>query len=115
MKQCAYCGKQPLPKGQRKYCNDTCKQRYAVEGQARERFVYKQVEPENVNVELLNAGAWMLVRKSQSDEECIGDFMRTWKRAPEHVIYDPKTPMWKFVGPIWTQEELDHRWKVGQR
>lgn len=109
MKKCEYCGKQPLPKGQRKYCNGDCATKFKLEGPAREQFVYKEVVP--ANVEQLNAGAWLLMRSSQTDEECIGDFMRIWKRAPEHVIYDPRTPMWKYIGPIWTDEELDWRWK----
>lgn len=107
MKKCAYCGKQPLPKGQRKYCNAECAERFKREGPAREQYVYKEVPPE---VEQVNAGAWMLIRKEQTDEEAIGDFMRVFKRAPEHVIYDPRTPMWKYVGPVWTEEELERRW-----
>lgn len=108
MKKCAYCGKQPLPKGQRKYCNTDCADKFKEGGPAREQFVYKETTPD---LDMIDAGAWLLMRAQQTDEECIGDFMRVWKRAPEHVVFDPKTPMWKYVGPIWTEEELDWRWK----
>lgn len=109
MNKCAYCGKQPLPTGQRKYCNSTCADRFAKEGPAREQFVYEEVTP--VNTEQTKTGAWLLMRSDHTDEQCIGEFMRVWKRAPLHVIYDPKTPFWKFVGPIWTEEEQAHRWR----
>jgi hypothetical protein len=70
---------------------------------------YKEVS--NPELELTKEGAWMLIRSSQTDQEAIGDFMRVWKRPPEHVIFDPAMPFWKFVGPIWTNEELTHRWR----
>jgi hypothetical protein len=109
MRKCAYCGKKPLPKGQRKYCDAGCADKFKLYGPAREQYVYNEVEPD---VEMTKKGAWLLVRSSQTDEEAIGDFMRVWKRPPDHVIYDPKTPFWKFVGPIWDEEELNHRWRV---
>ena len=111
MRKCAYCGRKPLPKGQRKFCNGDCAMKFKKFGPAREQYVYNDdVETPAELDEMTKHGAWMLVRAKQTDEEAIGDFMRTWKRAPEHVIWLPKTPWWKFVGPIWDDEELDHRW-----
>lgn len=111
MRKCAYCGKKPLPKGQRKYCNGDCAMKFKSEGPAREQFNYKEGENTLAELEeMTKKGAWMLIRKSQTDEEAIGDFIRVWKRPPEYVIWLPKTPWWKFVGPIWDDEELDWRW-----
>jgi hypothetical protein len=53
----------------------------------------------------------MVYQKSQTDEQCIGDFLRVWKRPPDHVIYDPDTPFWKFAGPVWDDEEMKRRWQ----
>ena len=115
MKNCVYCNKE-LPKRQRKYCNTLCSTRFKEEGPAREQFVYKELEL-NVDMDVIelqhrvDTGTWMLFPAAQEDEQVIGDFMRVFKRAPQHVIFDPRTPLWKFAGPVWTEEELAYRWK----
>jgi hypothetical protein len=106
MKNCKYCNK-TLEDRRRTYCDDDCKTKFHSEGPALEQFQYKEVKP---TVEILNDGAWMVYPVKQEDEQCIGDFIRVWHRPPAHVIYDPKTPFWKFAGPVWTDEELDRRW-----
>ena len=78
--------------------------------------MYKEVDlnAEMDVVELqhkVDSGTWMLFPVAQEDEQCIGDFMRVFKRAPKDVIFDPRTPLWKFAGPVWTSEELAYRWK----
>ena len=108
MKTCSYCGKR-LPKNKRKYCSATCSNRFKKEGPAREQFVYHEVD--EVDVSIINEGCWLLLPVAQDDEQCIGDFMRLFKRAPNHIIFDPQTPLWKFAGPVWTNEELKWRWK----
>ena len=110
MKNCDYCGKH-LPPRKRKYCGSTCSERFKTEGPARERYVYKEIEKDAVDVSILMEGAWLLFPVAQEDEQCIGDFIRVFQRAPEHVIFDPKTPMWKFAGPVWTEEEQERRWQ----
>lgn len=116
MRKCVYCGKAPLPSGQRKYCNGDCAMKFKQFGPAREQYVYKEVDPSVEELkQKLTEGAWMVFRKTQTDEECIGDFMRVFKRAPEHCFYIPDYPMWKFCGPVWDKEELDWRWKEGAR
>ena len=115
MKHCVYCNKE-LPKRQRKYCDKTCSTRFKMEGPAREQYVYHEVKVET-DVEVLelqhrvDSGTWMLFPASMEDEQVTGDFMRVFKRAPEHVIFDPRTPWWKFAGPVWTEEEQKKRWK----
>ena len=113
MKQCDYCGKH-LPPKKRRYCDATCSNRFKKEGPAREQYVYKEVEKDAVDVSILKEGAWLLFPVAQEDEQCIGDFMRVFQRAPKHVIFDPKTPMWKFAGPVWTEEEQARRWRGWQ-
>lgn len=99
----------------RRYCCPDCK---ATARQRRENpeppdiEEYQEVEPE---LELLKKGAWFLFPFRQSDEKCVGDFVRALKRPPAHVIYDPATPMWKYAGPVWTEEELAWRWKEGDK
>jgi hypothetical protein len=111
MKKCVYCGKKPLPKGQRKYCNGDCAEKYKQFGPAREQYVYHKGE--NTHSEMLgmlNEGAWFAVTRDQTDEQCIADFIRVWKRPPDHVIWVPEYPMMKFAGPVWDEEELKRRW-----
>jgi hypothetical protein len=105
--KCKYCGKK-IEDRRRKYCNQDCNSKFLLEGPAREQYHYREVPPQ---LEITKEGCWMLVRSTQDDQQCIGDFIRMWHRPPEHVIFDPAMPFWKFVGPIWTDEELDWRWK----
>ena len=97
----------------RRYCCGDCKvaERIAREAKPRLEDVigrYKEVEPD---VSILMENAWLLFPVAQSDDNCIGDFMRVFERAPDHVIFDPKTPLWKFAGPVWPNEELTYRWR----
>ena len=115
MKYCVYCNKN-LPKKQRKYCDTQCSTRFKMEGPAREQYVYEEVKvthaPEILELQnKVDEGCWMLFPVAQDDEQCIGDFMRAFKRAPKDVIFDPRTPLWKVAGPVWTEEELKWRWK----
>jgi hypothetical protein len=64
---------------------------------------------------MLNRGAWLMFPRSQEDEQCIGDFMRVFQKAPEHVLWSPSTPLWKFAGPVWEDDELEYRWKGWQK
>lgn len=73
--------------------------------------MYKEVETVEVDVSILDEGAWLMFPASQEDERCIGDFMRVFQRAPDHVVFNPQTPMWKFAGPVWKSEELARRWQ----
>lgn len=111
MKKCVHCGKK-LPAGQRKYCDKNCSAMFKSMGPQIEAGLDRYEEKKAPNVDLLDDGAWLMFRSNQTDDQCIGDFMRVFKRAPEHVIYDPRTPWWKFAGPVWTNEELDHRWRM---
>lgn len=117
-KKCIYCGRE-LPGRQRKYCNDTCKEFYknegAMVGSDDVPIINGYAKQENPDLELTKTGLWMLVSAKYDDQKCIGDFMRTWKRAPKHVIFDPRTPFWKFVGPVYTKEQLAHRWRESKR
>jgi hypothetical protein len=107
MKTCKYCNKK-LEDRRRTYCNDECNERFKNEGPAQEQFQYRAVE---ATPEILDEGAWMMYPVKQEDEQCIGDFLRVWHRPPEHVVFTPAMPMWKFAGPVWTEEELARRWK----
>jgi hypothetical protein len=107
MNNCKYCNKK-IEDRRRKYCDQDCNSKFMLEGPAREQFQYHEVTP---TLEILNEGAWMMYPRKQEDEQCIGDFIRVWHRPPEHVIWDPATPMWKFAGPVWTDEELTRRWQ----
>lgn len=111
LKLCAYCGKK-LPPRQRKYCNEECQQRYLREGPARERFNYAQNNEPSLTelAELIKTGVWFCFTADHADEQCIGDFIRIFHRAPEHVIWLPSSPTMKWVGPVWSDEELAHRW-----
>ena len=64
--------------------------------------------------ELLNKDAWLMFPASQEDEQCIGDFVRAFHRPPLHVVWSPTTPMWKYAGPVYTEEELARRWEGWQ-
>jgi hypothetical protein len=116
MRHCVYCNKK-LPKRQRKYCDKTCSMRFKSEGPAREQYVYNLVEKEDNDAHtkeidaLVSKGAWLLFPRAHEDEQCIGDFMRIFKRAPEHVLWSPSTPFWKYAGPVFTDEELAYRWR----
>ena len=68
---------------------------------------YREVKP--ANVDLLKEGAWMLYPVKYSDDKCIEEFAHTWARLPKHIIYDPKTPSWKFGGPVNKSEEETRR------
>ena len=59
------------------------------------------------NLELTKEGCWLLMSVYMSDEKCIGEFVRQFERKPEYVI--PEN-WWKFVGPIFKEEELKRRW-----
>ena len=115
MKNCVYCNRR-LPVRQRKYCGKECLKRFQAEGPAREQFVYHET-PIETDAEVLelqhrvDTGTWMLFPAASDDEQCTGDFMRVFKRAPKYVIFDPRTPMWKFAGPVWTTEENERRWQ----
>lgn len=94
----------------RRYCSPDCKvaQRHLREhGPRVADLEYREVEPD---LELLSEGAWMVYPVEHDDKRCIGDFIRVWQRAPAHVIFNPKTPFWKFAGPVHTKEELKRRW-----
>ena len=106
MDNCRYCNK-ILENKRLSYCNSECNLNFHAVGPAREQYVYEEAD----DVSLLMEGAWMMYQSSQTDEQCTGDFMRAWERAPEHVIYDPKTPFWKYAGPVWDNEEMRRRWK----
>ena len=115
MKLCVYCGRK-LPKSKRKYCDNVCTSRFKKEGPAKERFVYREtpVETNKEVIELqhrVDTGTWMLFPEKMEEEQVIGDFIRVFKRPPEHVIFDPRTPWWKFAGPVWTEEEQSRRWQ----
>ena len=110
MDNCQYCNK-VLESKRRTYCNSACQRNYRNLGKAREQYVY--VESDQPDVSILMEGAWMMYQATQTEEECIADFMRVWKRAPEHCIYDPKTPFWRYAGPVWDEEEISRRWLNG--
>ena len=111
MKNCWYCNKE-LPKRQRKYCGKVCSTRFKAEGPAREQFVYKEVVALKTDLEeKIDTLTWMLFPKDYDDEQCRGDFIRVFERKPEYVVFDPRTPYWKFTGPIWTEEQQKRRWK----
>lgn len=59
------------------------------------------------NLELTKEGVWLLMSVYQDDEVCRGEFIRLFKRKPKHVIYEN---WWKFVGPVFKEEELKRRW-----
>lgn len=109
---CVYCGKR-VRHPRKKYCDDECMNRYKLEGPARERWVYKRNPSPACSEleELLDSGVWLMFPASQDDDQCIGDFMRVWKKPPKHVIWIPKFPMWKFAGPVWSEDVLARRWQ----
>jgi hypothetical protein len=87
--------------------------KFKTEGPARERWKYEKNDNPTVEAleELLNKGAWLQFPASHDDEQCIGDFLRVFKRPPEHCLWLPTRPMWKFAGPVWSDEQLARRWK----
>jgi hypothetical protein len=120
MKKCAWCGKK-LTNKRRKYCNATCQKRFSKEGPAREQFHYKEeeivdAEAKTIEIDAIVAeGAWLCFTRDHEDDRCIGDFMRIFKRAPKHVLWSPTTPLVKYAGPVYTDEELARRWSPPQR
>lgn len=65
--------------------------------------MYKEV-PVTANT---NEGTWLLFTGDQTEEQGIGDFMRIFKRAPEHCVME-QGRLW--VGPVFTEEEQERRW-----
>jgi hypothetical protein len=114
-KLCVYCGKQLKPP-KKKYCNKDCMGRFLREGPAVERWKYEENPEPNLEEleELTKKGAWLLFPATQEDQQCIGDFLRTFHHPPEHVSWLPTSPLWKYTGPVWEEEELAHRWRGWQ-
>ena len=108
MDNCKYCNKE-LENKRLSYCDLSCNRNYLKVGAAKEPYVYN--ESDQPDVSILKEGAWLMFTSDQTDEQCVADFMRAWERAPEWVIYDPKTPDYKFVGPVWDEEEMARRWQ----
>ena len=59
------------------------------------------------NLELTKEGCWLMMSVYRSDNQCVGEFIRIFKRKPDHVIQEN---WWKFVGPVFKEEELRRRW-----
>ena len=97
----------------RRYCCGDCKtaERIAKSTLPKVEEIMDRYKPVEPDVSILMEHAWLLFPVAQDDDQCIGDFMRVFERPPDHVIFDPKTPLWKFAGPVWTNEELTYRWR----
>jgi hypothetical protein len=97
----------------RRYCCGDCKQSQKLIREAGGDIedIMERYAPVQPNLDLLKHGAWLMFRVSFEPKVVVGDFMRAFKRPPEHVIYDPQTPDWQYAGPVWTDEEMAWRWK----
>jgi hypothetical protein len=99
----------------RRYCCPDCKswQKNRRKNGPPIEEVMPRYEEVDVTPDMLNDGAWMVYPKSHTEKQCVGDFIRVWKRAPKHFVHVPQYPLWNFCGPVHNSEELARRWMGG--